>query len=167
MKEIKSLKGYFATADGQIWYGENKVCKRQITKRQYPVIRISRTKKRVEYFVHRLVAEAFIPNPENKPCINHINGNKYDNRATNLEWCTIAENNAHMHKYGLWKKSEKKSGIKYLYWEKGINRWKYRIGTKTYGSYKTLDEAKKKVECLVRKNQLCLISEEQKNQAGE
>lgn len=55
---------------------------------------------RTEY-LHRLLAETFIPNPENKATINHINGDKSDNRLENLEWCTQSENNIHAIKTNL------------------------------------------------------------------
>ena len=52
------------------------------------------------FTIHKLVAEHFIPNPQNKPCINHINSNREDNSIDNLEWVTFRENNIHSIKMG-------------------------------------------------------------------
>lgn len=68
-------------------------------------LRNSTSGKRDHRYVHRLVAEAFIPNPENKPFINHIDGNKLNNHISNLEWCTAKENVQHSFKMGLARRS--------------------------------------------------------------
>ena len=57
-----------------------------------------------EYRVHRLVAQAFIDNPDGKENINHINGIRNDNRVSNIEWCTKSENAIHAYETGLHRK---------------------------------------------------------------
>lgn len=61
----------------------------------YRTVHLSKNNVTDVMLVHRLVATAFIPNPENKRCVNHKDGNKYNNYASNLEWATDKENNTH------------------------------------------------------------------------
>lgn len=67
---------------------------------EYLTVVLFRNKKAATTKIHRLVAQAFIPNPENKPFINHIDNNPSNNKVENLEWCTNQENIRHMHLQG-------------------------------------------------------------------
>lgn len=69
----------------------------QVNNRGYKAVRLAGKTE----MVHRLVAKCFVPNPDKKPYVNHINGNKLDNRAINLEWCTHKENMDHAYTSGL------------------------------------------------------------------
>lgn len=66
-----------------------------ILNRGYQSVMLSKNNTQKIFRVHRLIAFAFIPNPENKPFINHKNGIRDDNRLENLEWCTTSENHCH------------------------------------------------------------------------
>ena len=80
----------------------------------YERIALWKNGKAKKFFVHRLVAIAFIPNPYNKSQVNHINGIKTDNRVKNLEWATAQENKNHAIKTKLWQgqKGENNSSAK-------------------------------------------------------
>ena len=75
--------------------GKEKILKPQITKDGYCRVLFSHNNKHKQHSVHRLVCTAFIPNPNNYPCVNHKSEDKTDNRVENLEWCTIAFNNSY------------------------------------------------------------------------
>ena len=73
----------------------NKILKPAIKNNGYMYCQLSRDNKTSPKMVHRLVAEAFIDNPHNKPTVNHIDGNRTNNNVSNLEWATYTENNTH------------------------------------------------------------------------
>lgn len=80
---------------------KTKNLKKTINDIGYETVNIKQDNKRRLKYVHRLIAEAFIPNPLNKPNINHKNGVKADNRIDNLEWCTQSENIIHSYRNGF------------------------------------------------------------------
>src|SRR3990167_3057603 len=79
---------------------------------KYKITKISYDGKKRDKLVHRLVAEVFIPNPENKPQVNHLDGNKLNNDLSNLEWATPSENQIHAFKLGLNHTRRKTGGVK-------------------------------------------------------
>lgn len=83
------------------------ILKATVASHGYRTVSLFKDKKYSKRCVDRLVAAVFIPNPENKRCVNHKNGIKIDDRLSNLEWATHGENNKHAYATGL-----KKPGIK-------------------------------------------------------
>lgn len=78
-----------------------RIIKGEICKNGYRRVHVSDQNIDSKFLVHRLVAEAFIENPNNKPCVNHIDGNKLNNNVNNLEWVTYGENLSHAYKNNL------------------------------------------------------------------
>ena len=94
--EINGYPGYRINDQGQIWSNKLKrVLNPPLDKYGYQRIGLWCDCIVKRFRVHRLVAEHFIPNPEDKPCVNHIDGDKTNNDISNLEWTTVAENNEH------------------------------------------------------------------------
>tara|TARA_R110001632_G_scaffold5409_1_gene21963 strand:+ start:351 stop:869 length:519 start_codon:yes stop_codon:yes gene_type:complete len=108
MKIFKDVRGYEglykACSDGHIISFNRKepFILSAAEDRGYLKIVLCKNKIRRTVRVHRIIAEAFLNNPENKPEVNHINGDKLDNSVDNLEWCTRLENAKHALDNGLY-----------------------------------------------------------------
>ncbi len=89
---VISLEKYIDNKKGAIQYRPPKILKQYKNKFGYMRVYLTRNSIKKMYAVHRLVAMAFIDNPDNKPCINHIDNNRENNHLENLEWCTYKEN---------------------------------------------------------------------------
>jgi len=90
-----------------VYYGEEIILKPHFDRDGYLRVGLTKNKKYGGYLIHRLVAYEFIPNPENKPQINHKKGIKHDNRVSELEWNTMKENFEHAKKNNLTLKGER------------------------------------------------------------
>lgn len=99
LTEKEYMHGYKCNTNGEIFSKYRKL--KQSKRAEYLCVTISHKNNRVTYYSHRIIAETFIPNPNNKPQVNHINGIKTDNRVENLEWCTSKENIFHSIKNGF------------------------------------------------------------------
>ena len=140
-EEVKDVVGheglYKVSSYGGIWKlgPDGKVVKEISIYRvgsAYVRIPLRRDGKRNWHYAHKIVAEAFVPNPRNLPIINHIDGDKFNSRFDNLEWCTHYDNNQHACDTGLqphFKLSAEQ---------------KYQICEAYYGGYATVKQLSKK-----------------------
>jgi hypothetical protein len=149
MVEIE--KDYFVTEEGKVFSKRkfNKLTELKLSKTGhggYVKVKISNK----AYFVHRIVAKAYLINLFGKEIVNHINGIKHDNRVENLEWCTRSENSKHAYDIGLHKPytglKDKGNNKFYKEWnnliKKGISMRKI---AKQYGvSHRTIGNVVKK-----------------------
>lgn len=72
----------------------------------YTRVYLAKDGKKFPRLTHRLVAETYIPNPDNLPVVNHLDGNPGNNHVSNLEWCTVRANSIHAYAFGLHKPSK-------------------------------------------------------------
>lgn len=114
-KDIRGFKGFYQASNNgnikrlrrkvNVWFGKRTARERIMTNSVggwgYVQIELCKNNVITKIKVHRIVAKLFIPNPKNKPCVNHKNGIKTDNRDENLEWVTYFENNDHAIKNNL------------------------------------------------------------------
>lgn len=106
----------------------DKVIKQTLSYNGYYMVALRKNNKQRPHSIHRLLAMAFIPNPENKPTVNHKNSIRTDNRIDNLEWATYSENNKHAHEFGnqVIHYGESHPGSKLTYKQANEIRSKYR-----------------------------------------
>lgn len=161
LKDIKSFEGRYAIEeDGRVWsYLTNKYLKQQEDKDGYLVVKLRDYKNGtyVTKFIHRLIAEAYMPNPNNKETVDHIDGNKQNNKISNLQWASRYEQTQNIN----WQKKMRKpvicietgkfySGITQVHNELGLNlghlsecvHGKRNICGGYHWRYATLQEAK-------------------------
>ena len=116
IKEIPEFDGYFISDEGVVFCNLGKGNRRDIVEKKvplYPVnprhgktgylrvyMRNSITNKRVDRYVHRLVAENFLPNPKGYKYVNHLDADRSNNSVENLEWCTAKQNTDHTFRLG-------------------------------------------------------------------
>ncbi len=164
-KDIKGFENMYAVSNlGRVkskarkvwnhnnyWIRPERILKAQVSDRGYLRIRLGHNKTKCTRRIHRLVAEAFIPNPDNLPEVNHKNEDKTKNGASNLEWCTSHDNKV----YGTRRervarkvsdpsipRKNNTSGRKGVS-KNSRGKWVAHFNRKYLGTFKTFDEAVK------------------------
>lgn len=145
---IDGFENYQVSNNGDI-VGKRGSMKQRVSTRGYMMVGLRNgSDKQTMFLVHRLVAEYFIPNPEGKRYVNHIDGNKKNNNVSNLEWVTQSENQIHDYNHHLQEKTpEQVARLKNFAANK---RRPIRVVNKRLGIDKTFDsiaKAGKEINC--------------------
>lgn len=139
--EVKGYPNYLIYPDGKVKnIKTNRILKHK--KEVYDRVRLQNEDGVKLKCIHRLIAEHYIPNPENKPEVDHIDRNKKNNSIENLRWTTKSENCRNKSK-----QVNNTSGHKNIYWDRNRKRWSYRV----YGKNKYLKYSYSKTEILCYK----------------
>lgn len=104
---------YSVSTEGEVRKDKTNYILTQSVQQDYKFVTLLINGHQKRMRVHRMVAETFIPNPLQKPYVNHINGNRGDNNVENLEWVTPAENSQHAVAQGLWNKGKSRPVVQY------------------------------------------------------
>lgn len=104
---------YSVSTEGEVRKDTTNYILSQSSQQDYKFVGLIINGKQKRMRVHRMVALTFIDNPDNKPYVNHINGNRSDNNVENLEWVTPSENTQHAVDTGLFKSGRKRAVIQY------------------------------------------------------
>jgi len=132
--QVKSLERLRITKGGGITKVCERILKQTLNKFGYCKVTLTKAGKHHFFVAHRLVAMAFIPNPEIKPEINHKDGNKQNNCVDNLEWCTPTENKRHAYATGL-------NGGEHIKTRKRVNQ--YDMNFNLIATYPSIAEAER------------------------
>ena len=149
--EIIGYENYLIYNDGRVFGKKhNRFLKQGTNTHGYKQVDLSKQGKRKTHKIHRLVAQHYIPNPENKPCVDHINRIRTDNRIENLRWVTDSENqqNRSFNKNNT-------SGHKYICYHKSTDGWLFQ---KRINKKRTTKYFKSKIDALCYKFIFMLIN---------
>ena len=126
---------YLISKRGDVYSVRNKKIIKPFISNNYKQVELNLNGKATKHLVHRLVAQTYIPNPNNLPCVNHKDGNKTNNDVSNLEWCSYSENMQHASVTGLLHtKGSDNPASKLTEDEVKYIRSVYKKGDKEYGS---------------------------------
>jgi len=142
--DIHGFPGYKIYEDGRVWsnkIGKGRWLRPGIMSTGYPIITLRKDGKSHSHLVHRLMGEHFIPNPDSKPQIDHIDRDKTNNHISNLRWVTRVEN---MDNRGMYNNNT--SGHENISYFKRDNKWQFQKRRNKVNIHKFFDTLEEAIE---------------------